>query len=310
MKVLITDDVHPLLIESLQHMGYEVTFRPEITFEETLSLISPYTGLIINSKIFCGDELLNKTPNLKWIGRLGSGMEVIDTKACDARGVKYFNSPEGNRNAVGEHALGLLLNVMNNITKSNNEVKKGKWIREANRGEELSGKTIGIIAFGNTGEAFAKILRGFDVTILAYDKYKKGFSSDFVKESTLEEIHEKADIVSLHLPLTEETKYMVDEKFLNSFHKPIYLINTSRGKVLKTTALIDALQSGKVKAAGLDVLENEKINTFSETEKQWFDALVKDERIVLTPHIAGWTVESKRKIAEVIISTLKGFETL
>jgi D-3-phosphoglycerate dehydrogenase len=310
MKVLITDDVHPLLIESLQNMGYEVTFRPEITFEETLSLISPYTGLIINSKIFCGDELLDKAPNLRWIGRLGSGMEVIDTRACDARGVKYFNSPEGNRNAVAEHALGLLLNVMNNITKSNNEVKQGKWIREANRGEELSVKTIGIIAFGNTGEAFAKILRGFDVKILAYDKYKKGYGSDFVKESTLDEIHQKADIVSLHLPLTEETKYMVDENFLNSFYKPIYLINTSRGKVLKTTALIDAIQSGKVKAAGLDVLENEKINTFSETEKQWFDALVKDERIILTPHIAGWTVESKRKIAEVIISTLKGFETL
>jgi len=297
MKVLITDDVHPLLIEQLQQMGYKVDFRPDITFEETLSVILSYTGLIINSKIFCSDELLDKAPNLRWIGRLGSGMEVIDTKACDARDVKYFNSPEGNRNAVAEHALGLLLDLLNNITRSNNEVKQGKWIREANRGEELSGKTIGIIAFGNTGEAFAKILRGFDVTILAYDKYKKGFGKDFVKESTLEEIFEKADIVSLHLPLTEETKYMVDENFLNSFHKPIYLINTSRGKVLKTTALIAALESGKVKAAGLDVLENEKINTFNEAEKQWFDALIKDERIILTPHIAGWTVESKRKIA-------------
>ena len=305
MKVLITDDVHPLLIEQLQQMGYEVTFRPEITFEETLSAIEPYTGLIINSKIFCGDELLDKAPNLRWVGRLGSGMEVIDTKACDARGVKYFNSPEGNRNAVAEHALGLLLDLLNNITRSNNEVKQGEWIREANRGEELSGKTIGIIAFGNTGEAFAKILRGFDVTILAYDKYKKGFSSDFVKESTLGEIHEKADILSLHLPLTDETKYMVDEKFLNNFHNPIYLINTSRGKVLKTTALIDAIKSGKVKAAGLDVLENEKINTFSEAEKALFNALVKDERIILTPHTAGWTVESKRKIAEIVVEKVK-----
>jgi D-3-phosphoglycerate dehydrogenase len=233
-------------------------------------------------------------------------MEVIDTKACDARGVKYFNSPEGNRNAVAEHALGLLLDLLNNITRSNNEVKQGEWIREANRGEELSGKTIGIIAFGNTGEAFAKILRGFDVTILAYDKYKKGFSSDFVKESTLGEIHEKADILSLHLPLTDETKYMVDEKFLNNFYNPIYLINTSRGKVLKTTALIAAIDSGKVKAAGLDVLENEKINNFNEAEKQWFNALVKDQRIILTPHTAGWTVESKRKIAEVIIEKVTG----
>ena len=305
MKVLITDDVHPLLIEQLQQLGYEVNFQPNITFEETLEQISPYTGLIINSKILCGLELLDKALNLRWIGRLGSGMEVIDTKACDQRGVKYFNSPEGNRNAVAEHALGLLLNLLNNIAKSNNEVKQGKWIREPNRGEELSGKTVGIIAFGNTGEALAKILRGFNVQVLAYDKYKKGFGNDLVKESALEEIFEKADIVSLHLPLTDETKYIIDEKFLNSFHKPIYLINTSRGKVLKTTALLSAIQSGKVKAAALDVLENEKISQLNEQEQRWFDALIKEERIILTPHIAGWTVESKRKIAEVVIEKVK-----
>ena len=310
MKVLITDDVHILLIEGLQQMGFEVVFRPDISFEETLAAIEPFTGLIINSKIFCGPELLDKAPKLKWIGRLGSGMEVIDRAACDARGVKYFNSPEGNRNAVAEHALGLLLNLMNNITKSNNEVKAGKWIREPNRGEELSGKTVGIIAFGNTGEAFAKILSGFDVQILAYDKYKSGFGNEAVKESSLEEIFEKADIVSLHLPLTDETKYMVDESFLNSFRKPIYLINTSRGKVLKTTALLSAIRSGKVKAAAMDVLENEKIAQLNAQEQEWFDALCKEERIILTPHIAGWTIESKRKIAEVVLSTLKGFRTL
>jgi D-3-phosphoglycerate dehydrogenase len=305
MKVLITDDVHPLLIEQLEQMGYEIYFQPHITFEETLAQISPYTGLIINSKILCGAELLDKAPNLRWVGRLGSGMEVIDTKACDVHGVKYFNSPEGNRNAVAEHALALMLNLLNNITKSNNEVKQGKWIREPNRGEELSGKTIGIIAFGNTGEAFAKILRGFDVQILAYDKYKKGFGNNLVKESILEEIFEKADVVSLHLPFTDETKYMIEEKFLNSFRKPIYLINTSRGKVLKTAALISAIESGKVKAAALDVLENEKIHQLNEQERQWFDALVRDERIILTPHIAGWTSESRRKIAEVVIEKIK-----
>jgi D-3-phosphoglycerate dehydrogenase len=305
MKVLITDDVHSLLIEGLQQMGYEVTFRPDITFEETLDAVSTYTGLIINSKIFCSDQLLDKAPNLRWIARLGSGMEVIDTKACDARGIKYFNSPEGNRNAVAEHALGLLLNLLNNISKSNNELKQGQWVREPNRGEELSGKTVAIIAFGNTGEAFAKVLRGFDVEVLAYDKYKKGFGNDFVRESSIEEIFEKADIVSLHLPLTEETRYMIDDGFLNSFHKPIYLINTSRGKVLKTTALLAALQSGKVKAAGLDVLENEKLATLNADEQQWFDALCKENRVILTPHIAGWTVESKRKIAEVVLNKLR-----
>ncbi|MCW3125889.1 MAG: hydroxyacid dehydrogenase [Bacteroidetes bacterium] len=306
MKALITDDVHPLLIEQLTDMGYEVHFRPDITFSETLDIIAPYTGLIINSKIFCGAELLSKAPDIKWVGRLGSGMEVIDTRACDERGVKYFNSPEGNRNAVAEHALGLLLNLLNNITQSNNEVKQGKWIREANRGEELSGKTVGIIAYGNTGESFAKVLRGFDVKVLAYDKYKKSFGNDFVKESTLEEIFNEADIVSLHLPLTDETKYMADEAFFDSFRKPVYLINTSRGKVLKTTALIEAVRSGKVKAAALDVLENEKIGQLNSDEQQWFDALKKEERIILTPHIAGWTHESKRKIAEVVVERVKG----
>ena len=305
MKALITDDVHPLLLDELRQMGYEVDFRPEITFEETLGIISAYTGLIINSKIFCGAELLAKAKSLKWVGRLGSGMEVIDTKTCDAKGVKYFNSPEGNRNAVAEHALGLLLNLLNNITKSNNEVKAGKWIREPNRGEELSGKTIGIIAYGNTGEAFAKVLRGFDVRVLAYDKYKKGFGNDFVQESSLSEIFAEADIVSLHLPLTDETKYMADDAFFNSFKKPIYFINTSRGKVVKTTALVDAVRSGKVKAAALDVLENEKISQLNSDEQKWFDDLIKEKRILLTPHIAGWTHESKRKIAEVVIAKIR-----
>jgi D-3-phosphoglycerate dehydrogenase len=308
MKALITDDVHPLLIEQLQQMGYEVDFRPNTTFEETLETIAPYDGLIINSKIFCGDELLAKAPKLKWVGRLGSGMEVIDTKACDAKGVKYFNSPEGNRNAVAEHALGLLLNLLNNITKSNNEVKAGKWIREPNRGEELSGKTIGIIAFGNTGQAFAKVLRGFDVKVLVYDKYKKGFGTDFVKESTAEEIFAEVDIVSLHLPLTEETKYMANETFFSSFKKPICLVNTSRGKVLQTTALIDALRSGKVKAAALDVLENEKINQLNSDERKWFDDLIKNDQVILTPHIAGWTHESKRKIAEVVVERVRALD--
>ena len=304
MKVLITDDVHILLIEGLQQMGYDVVFRPDISFVETLDAISLYDGLVINSKIFCGAELLDKASDLKWIARLGSGMEVIDTAVCDAKGVKYFNSPEGNRNAVAEHALGLVLSLMNNISKSNEELKAGKWIREANRGEELSGKTVGIIAYGNTGQAMAKILSGFDVRVLAYDKYKTGFGTEFVRESGLEEIFEKADIVSLHLPLTAETKYMVDELFLNSFRKPIYLVNTSRGKVIKTTALVTAIQAGKVKGAALDVLENEKINQLSEEEQKWFDALRKEERVILTPHIAGWTVESKRKIAEVVLEKI------
>lgn len=307
MRALITDDVHPLLIEELKGMGYEVDFRPDITAEETTSIIAPYSGLIINSKIFCGEELLAKAPNLKWVGRLGSGMEVIDTKACEEHGVRYFNSPEGNRNAVAEHGLGLLLNILNNISVSYNEVRQSQWIREPNRGTELSGKTVGIIAFGNTGEAFSKVLGGFNVNILAYDKYKKGFGSDRVKEATMKEIFANADIVSLHLPLTPETQYLADSKFFESFAKPIYLINTSRGKVVDTASLLHAVNNGQVKAAALDVLENEKIAQLSSAERKWFDALIAEKRILLTPHIAGWTHESKRKIAEVVISRVKAF---
>ncbi len=307
MRALITDDVHPLLIEELKGMGYEVDFRPDITTEETTSIIAPYSGLIINSKIFCGEELLAKAPNLKWVGRLGSGMEVIDTKACEAHEVKYFNSPEGNRNAVAEHALGLLLNILNNIATSYNEIRQGQWIREPNRGTELSGKTVGIIAFGNTGEAFSRVLSGFDVNILVYDKYKKGFGDDRVKEASMEEIFANADIVSLHLPLTPETRHLADQKFFESFAKSVYFINTSRGKVVDTGALLHAVKSGRVKSAALDVLENEKISQLSPGEREWFDALIADRRILLTPHIAGWTHESKRKIAEVVIQKVRSF---
>ncbi|HEY0262092.1 MAG TPA: NAD(P)-dependent oxidoreductase, partial [Chitinophagales bacterium] len=201
-KVLITDDVHPALINGLRELNYEVDFLPEITFLDVKNVIADYEGLVINSKIFCGEELLNEAVKLRWIGRLGSGMEVIDTKICEQKGIAYFNSPEGNRNAVAEHALGLLLALMRNIVKANNEVKQNLWIREPNRGEELSGKTVAIIGFGNTGESFAKVLRGFDVKILAYDKYK----SNFEFEATMAQIFQEADIVSLHLPLTDETK--------------------------------------------------------------------------------------------------------
>lgn len=307
MRALITDDVHPLLIEGLRSLGYEVDFRPDITAAETSEVIAPYTGLIINSKIFCGEELLSRAPNLKWVGRLGSGMEVIDTTACEANGVRYFNSPEGNRNAVAEHALGLLLNIMNNISVSYLEVRQGQWIREPNRGTELSGKTVGIIAFGNTGEAFSKVLEGFDVHILAYDKYKTGFGNDRVRESTIEGIYTNADVISLHLPLTPETKHLADKQFFESFAKPIYFINTSRGKVVDTPALLHAVHSGRVKAAALDVLENEKINQLSPFEQEWFDALVAEKRILLTPHIAGWTHESKLKIAEIVVQRVRSF---
>jgi D-3-phosphoglycerate dehydrogenase len=304
MEVLITDEVHPLLITGLERMGYEVDYLPKISYAETLKVISHYSGLIINSKITVGKDLLLDATNLKWVARLGSGMEVIDTQECDIRRIKYFNSPEGNRQAVAEHALGLLLNLMRNITKANHEVKSGQWIREPNRGEELAGKTVAIIGYGNTGEAFARVMTGFDVSVLAYDKYKKGYGNGAARESTMMEIFEQADIVSLHLPLTIETLQCINHDYLSSFQKPIYLINTSRGKVLSTTALLAHLSNGLVTAAALDVLENENISALSSIEREWWMQLIATERIILTPHIAGWTLESKRKIAEVLLQKI------
>ncbi len=306
-KVLITDDVSAVLLEGLPGLGYTFDYIPNITFREVKDSIHEYEGLVINSKVFCGDELLRNASNLKWIGRLGSGMEVIDTVVCDTRGIKYFNTPSGNCKAVAEHTLGLLLSLMHNISKANYEVKNWQWIREQNRGEELSGKTVGILGYGHTGEAFAKVLSGFDVKVLAFDKHRKDFASGSVFESNYEEIFEQADILSIHLPLTDETTFSIDFNFLNSFKKPIFLVNTSRGKVLTTADLIALVESGKIKAAALDVLENEKLSELSQQEKDVFQLLIKCERIILTPHIAGWTHESKRKIAQKLLEHIALF---
>lgn len=302
--ILITDELHPLLQKGLEEEGYAVDYRPDISPEEVSEIIENYTGLIINSKIYAGRELLSKAAKLKFVARAGSGLEVIDLEEARKKGIAVINSPEGNRNAVAEQALGMLLSIMNNLPRAYAQIKNNEWVREPNRGNELSGKTIGMLAYGNTAQAFAKLLSSFGVTVLAYDKYLKNFSSGFVKESTLSEIFEQADVLSIHLPLTRETEWMVDYQFLSSFKKPLWLVNTSRGKVLKTTGLLRALHEGKVTSAALDVLENEKLASFSEAEKQTFNALIADSRILLTPHIAGWTHESKQKIAEVLLQKI------
>ncbi|MFN8310406.1 MAG: NAD(P)-dependent oxidoreductase [Chitinophagales bacterium] len=304
MKALITDDVHPLLLEGLKQRNYEITYNPKITFEETLDCINCFEGLVINSKIFCGEQLLEKASMLKWVARLGSGMEVIDQPACDAKGVRYFNSPEGNRDAVGEHALGLLLNLLRNITRSNNQIHHHIWQREPNRGISLNGKTVGIIGFGNTGRAFAKVLTGFDVTILAHDKYSTGFSENGITESNLDKIFDEADIISLHLPLTTETHHYADSLFFQRFRKPIFLINTSRGKVVDTEALLAACATGNILGAGLDVFENEQHQTFTTNDQNLWAKLLAEEKLLLTPHIAGWTHESKLLIAQTVLKKL------
>ena len=304
-RILITDDVHPLLYEALSKDGYEVNFQPEIKPDEVLAIIHDYTGLIVNSKVYVGKEMMDRAKKLKFVCRAGSGLEVIDLNYAKEKGIAAFNSPEGNRNAVAEHALGMLLNLMNHISRADAEVRQYQWNREENRGNELSGKTVGLIAFGNTAQAFAKLLHGFDVNILAYDKYYQRFSYEYITESSLEQIFEEADVLSLHLPLTEETKYMIDYKFLSSFKKPYWFINTSRGRVLHTAALIKCLNEGKIIGAALDVLENEKLDKLSIAENKDFGELITDKRVLLTPHIAGWTHESKRKIAEVLLEKIR-----
>jgi D-3-phosphoglycerate dehydrogenase len=304
-KILITDSVHSLLYEGLRADGFIVDYRPDISAEEVMQVISEYEGLVINSKVYAGKEMLDKAAKLKFVCRAGSGLEVIDVKYAMQKGVAVFNSPEGNRNAVAEHALGMLLNLTNNISKADKEVREHKWNREENRGTEISGKTIGLIAFGNTAEAFAKLLIGFGVNILAYDKYKTGFSNEYVKEASLQDIFQNAEVVSLHLPLTDETEYMIDYTFLSSFKKKYWLINTSRGKVLRTADLVKCINEGKILGAALDVLENEKLSTMNAEQERVFRQLITNPTILLTPHIAGWTHESKQKIAEVLLEKIR-----
>ncbi len=300
MKVLFIDSTQDILRERLETAGFSCDYLPHLPVEELISRIDRYDGIIIRSRIKLDKTLLDKASNLKFIGRVGAGMENIDVAYAEKKGIKCYNSPEGNRDAVGEHALGMLLALFNKLCLANYEVRQGKWHREANRGLEIKGKTIGIIGFGNMGSAFAQRLKGFEANVIAYDKYKSGFGNEFVQEVSLNEIFNESDVLSLHVPLTDETLFMVDDKFINKFKKPFYLINTARGKVVKTSDLVKALKNGKISGAALDVLEYEQ-SSF-ENIKQLksnpdFEFLCNSEQVLLSPHIAGWTVESNIKLA-------------
>ncbi|WP_283641568.1 2-hydroxyacid dehydrogenase [Mesonia mobilis] len=309
MKVLHLDKNHPLILEQLQELGFTNEEDYTSSKEEILEKIDAYDGIIIRSRFKLDQAFLSAAKNLKFIGRLGAGLENIDTEFASAQGIKLFSAPEGNRNAVGEHALGMLLSLFNKLNKADREVRNGKWLREENRGVELEGKTLGIIGYGNMGKSFAKKLQGFDVEVLCYD-IQENVGDQFAKQVSLEEFQQNAEVLSLHTPLTETTHNMVDAKFINSFKNNFWFINTGRGQSVVTSDLVEALKSGKVLGAGLDVLEYEKTsfeNLFTSAAQmpEAFQYLVNAENVLLSPHVAGWTIESKRKLAQVIVDKIK-----
>lgn len=303
MKVLFIDTVHEVLRQRLEAHDFNCVDASALTKEECIAELEDTEGIVIRSRFPMDGDFLKHAPQLKFIARSGAGMENIDLSFTSKNNITCFNAPEGNRNAVGEHALGMLLALFNNLIKGDREIRNGIWDREGNRGIELEGKTVAIIGYGNNGKAFAKKLKGFDVNVITYDKYLQNYSDDFAKEANWEEVYEKADIISFHIPQNQETIFMVNDQFLCKFKKNIFLINLARGKIVETSALVNNLKKGKILGACLDVLEYESAsfeNTFHMDQFPDFDYLLKSDKVILSPHVGGWTTESYFKLSNIL----------
>ena len=305
-SILIVDDIHPIFMEKAAAKGYQCDYKPLIKADEALQIIGGYAGLVIRSKFRVDKQVIDAGTNLRFVARAGAGMDNIDEAYAAEKGISLINAPEGNSDAVGEHAVGLLLSLMNNLNKGDAEIRNGSWQREANRGYELKGKTVGIIGYGHMGQSFARKLSGFQVDVIAYDKYKTGFSDRYAREVSMEDIVKHSDVLSLHIPLTAETNGLVDDEYLFHFKKPIFFINTSRGKTARVSAVLDAIKKSKILGAGLDVLEVEKFPALA--EQAWFGELRQSGKVLLSPHVAGWTFDSYRKISEVMAEKLVACE--
>lgn len=308
-RIAFIDTVHPILQEGLEKLGWKCDDLTQMDLSKISELIKNYQGIVIRSRFPMNEAFLKHAEQLEFIARSGAGMENVERDYCKWRNITLFNAPEGNRNAVAEHALGMLLSLFNNLNKGDREIRGGVWDREGNRGVELDGKTIGIIGYGNNGAAFAKKLRGFEVRVMAYDKYKTGFGDEFVEEVTLSTIQENADVVSLHIPETPLTMGMINNRFIDQMDQPFYLINLSRGTVVKTADLMDGLETGEVLGACLDVLEYEK-SSFEDMFSDWeqmplpFKYILNAPNVILSPHVGGWTTESYYRLSKVLLDKI------
>jgi D-3-phosphoglycerate dehydrogenase / 2-oxoglutarate reductase len=300
-QILIADEMHPSLFAMLTQAGFSFVYEPKLTRAEIMTQIAPFEGLIIRSKTTVDEELLNHAPNLRYIGRAGAGLDLIDLQAISRRNIQVFHAGAGNRDAVAEHTVGLLLGLITNIVKADREVRNNIWDREGNRGYELGSMTVGIIGYGNNGQATAQRLSGFGCSVLCYDKFLTDYGNDFATAVSMEILMAESDVISLHIPLTDDTRGMINSDFIARVQKPFYLLNIARGEIVVLADVMQGLQNGKIRGAGLDVLENEKLAKLTPSQQAAFDYLRTSNRVILTPHVAGWTHESYVRINEVLV---------